>query len=317
MLSHYVHTGVEEVLREPTRLDAEFLHGLNHAVTDIDQQVGTVPFVRLQLLLAPVVQACHRLTAVEIPVPLRNTLYVAATNTYLLAGRLAFETRDDSASAALYAAAIDAAGHLSDTSRRAAVRTSHTMVTLYSTEDLAEARRIADTAVCDAQHGSSVAIRARAYAVQAEIAARTGEAAHADSALRRAWKAVTSHAVDDPFGGFDPSRLAGFEGVCQLHTGKADQAHQLLDRTYTALSRPRDQVQRGIVTADLALTRLRLGDPQSCVTLLHESVDIVTATGGRVSAQRIRQVYRELTPWRTETFMTELGDHIHDALIGR
>jgi hypothetical protein len=46
-------------------------------------------------------------------------------------------------------------------------------------------------------------------------------------------------------------------------------------------------------------------------------VDIVTATGGRVSDQRIRHVRRELTPWRTETFMTELDDHIHDALIGR
>lgn len=317
LLSYSSHAGLDQSLREPTRLNAELLNGLDHAVTDIDQQVGTVPFVRLQLLLAPVVQACRCLTAAEIPASLRNELYLAATNTYLLAGRLAFETRDDAASAAFYAAATDAAEHQPDISRRASMRTSHTMVTLYSTGDLAEAHRIADAAVRDAQHGSSAAVRARAYAVQAEVAARAGQVAQSDAALRRAWKAVTPDATDNPVGGFDARRLAGFEGVCQLHTGKADQAHRLLDCTYTALSQPRDQVQRGIVTTDLALARLRLGDPQSCVALLHESVDIASATGGRVAAQRIRDTRRELTPWRTETFMTHLDDHIHEALIGR
>ncbi|MDQ3887050.1 MAG: hypothetical protein M3308_08630 [Actinomycetota bacterium] len=29
-----------------------------------------------------------------------------------------------------------------------------------------------------------------------------------------------------------------------------------------------------------------------------------------------RDTLRELTPWRTETFMTDLDDHIYDALIG-
>ena len=51
--------------------------------------------------------------------------------------------------------------------------------------------------------------------------------------------------------------------------------------------------------------------------LLHESMDIASTTGGRMPAQRNQYARRELTPWSTETFMTELGDHIHDALIGR
>lgn len=35
-------------------------------------------------------------------------------------------------------------------------------------------------------------------------------------------KAKPANAVDDPFGGFNASRLAGFEGICQLHTGNVD-----------------------------------------------------------------------------------------------
>jgi hypothetical protein len=76
-------------------------------------------------------------------------------------------------------------------------------------------------------------------------------------------------------------------------------------------------VQRGIVSTDLALARLRLGDPAACVDLLHEAVDITATTGGRVAAQRIRLTRRDLRPWRNENFLADLDDHIHDSLIGR
>jgi hypothetical protein len=50
---------------------------------------------------------------------------------------------------------------------------------------------------------------------------------------------------------------------------------------------------------------------------MHEAVDITATTGGRVAAQRIRLVRRDLRPWRGEEFLAELDDHIHDTLIGR
>ena len=55
----------------------------------------------------------------------------------------------------------------------------------------------------------------------------------------------------------------------------------------------------------------------ACVELLHDAVDITTRTGGRVSGKRIRHARRELRPWRSEAFLAELDDHIHDALIGK
>src|SRR5205814_10255689 len=117
-------------------------------------------------------------------------LILLATAAYSLAGRLAFETRDDEAAMALYADATSAAGHLADRSHRAAVQTSHTMVTLHATDDLETARTIARAATVDAHPASSYAIRARAHAVHAEICARAGQANEAAAALDRAWKTV-------------------------------------------------------------------------------------------------------------------------------
>lgn len=40
----------------------------------------------------------------------------------------------------------------------------------------------------------------------------------------------------------------------------------------------------------------------------HDSVDTTAAAGGRVSALRIGRARRELAPWRTESFVTELAE---------
>ncbi|MGW4111739.1 hypothetical protein ACWEFJ_12755 [Actinosynnema sp. NPDC004786] len=46
-------------------------------------------------------------------------------------------------------------------------------------------------------------------------------------------------------------------------------------------------------------------------------MDITANTGGRVPAQRIGRARRHLGPWRAESFVAELDDHIHDTLLGR
>ncbi len=99
--------------------------------------------------------------------------------------------------------------------------------------------------------------------------------------------------------------------------GDPGHAHASLERSILELRQPNDTVQRGIVSTDLALARLRLGDPFACVQLLHEAVEIAASTGGRVAGQRIRLVRRDLRPWRAEDFMADLDDHLHDTLLGR
>ncbi|WNV83044.1 hypothetical protein [Umezawaea sp. Da 62-37] len=307
---------IAAIQRDLSTLDHDVIGRLHESVKTINGQVGETPFVRLQLQLAPLVEFCRSLLALD-HVALRQELVVVAATAYSLAGRLAFETRDDETAMALYTEATRTAGHLADQSHRAAIRTSHTMVTLHATGDLEAARVIARAATIDAHRGSSYAVRARAHAVHAEICARAGQASDAAVALDRAWKTVEQLSVDDPHSGFTADHLNGFDGLCALHAGDAGHAHDSLDRSASALRLSRDSVQRGIVSTDLALARLRLGDPAACVDLLHEAVDLASVTGGRVAAQRIRLTRHDLRPWRAESFLAELDDHIHDTLIGR
>lgn len=310
------HVQVAAALRDRSSPDDELLAGLNDMVEAVNARVGLDPFVRLQLQLAPIVETCRRFLAIESNEP-RRELLTLATTCFALAARLAFETRDDQMASSWYRAATDAARHLADRGHLAGVQTSHSMVTLHATDDVNAARTIARAATVEAHRGASYSVRARAHAVHAEICARAGQTDEARAALARAWKTVDQLAVDDPHGGFNADRLHGFDGLCALYTGEPDRAHDRLDRSMTTLTRTSDAVQRGIVGTDLALARLRLGDPAACAELMHEAVDITATTGGRVSAQRIRKVRRELRPWRAENFLTDLDDHIHDSLIGK
>ncbi|MGW4115095.1 hypothetical protein ACWEFJ_29830, partial [Actinosynnema sp. NPDC004786] len=253
----------------PTPPNRDLVDDLAVTVADLNQQVGSTPFVRLQLLLAPVLRTCRKLL---IEPQVTTELLVMATDAYALAARLAFETRDDEVAMALYRDAEATAARLPDRSRLAAVRTSHTMVTLHATDDLNTALQLARAATVDAHRGSSHAIRARAHAVHAEVQARAGNSTDAATALDRARKTVEQLSAGDPFAAFNADRVSGFEGLCALYDGQAHRADDLLTRSLSSLTGPRDSVQRGIGATDLALARLGLGDAEACVSLLHEAV---------------------------------------------
>jgi hypothetical protein len=188
------------------------------------------------------------------------------------------------------------------------------MTVLHST-GVDAARSIVDAAVTDARLGSDFRVCAQAHALQAEVAAQSGRHRDAVAALRLAWLDLESAGAGG--GGFDEGRLRGFEGVCELHVGTPERAYDQLERCLATLKAPRDQVQRGIIGTDLALACLRTGDVRSATTLLHDSVDTTAATGGRVAALRIGRARRQLAPWRTESFVAELDDHIYDAFLAR
>ena len=116
---------------------------------------------------------------------------------------------------------------------------------------------IVNTAVADAKLGSEPRVRARAHALQAEVAARSGRGRDVVAALRLAWLDIGTGTSSS--GGFDSDRLRGFEGVCELHVGTAERAHEHLERSLANLIAPRDQVQRGIAGTDLAIARVRCG----------------------------------------------------------
>ncbi|MEV5481841.1 MULTISPECIES: hypothetical protein [Streptomyces] len=319
LLGPQARTTLATALADPGRADEALLDVMSTGVSDVNREVGSLPFVRLQLLLAPVVESCRRLLLADtVPAPLMPGLWTVAAQAYTLAGRLAFETRDDAASHSLYTAATEAAGKIGMPWRRAMVHMSHALVTLYSTPGLESARRLVDAAVRDARAGDSTIVRARAHALQAEITARAGRE-HAErqarAALSLSWYDLDGdHSGDPSVSSFSAAHLRGFEGVTSLYVGDAAAAHDEFARSAAALTRPREQVQRAIVTSDQALARLRLGDPQAAAALLHECADAASATGGRVATIRLRRARHELRPWRREDWVADLDDHMIDSL---
>lgn len=158
-------------------------------------------------------------------------------------------------------------------------------------------------------------MRARAHALQAEVAARSGQERQAQAALGLAWYDIEADHTEDPApASFSPGHLRGFEGVCELYVGDPCAAHDRFARSAEVLSAPREQVQRAIVTTDQALARIRLGEPRAAADLLHKCVAAAATTGGRVAALRLRKARQELRPWRREEWVAELDDHLMDVL---
>ncbi len=319
-LSEPLQTALVSALSDPTRISAEFLDDLAAANDAVNTQVGSVPFVRLHLAQAALVDVCRRLLDAEPPDEHRPRLSDVTASVFALAARLAFETHDDVSALALYKEAVSLAGVSTNPMSRALIRTSQAMVVHYTTGDLGRARTIADLAVQDARQSPSALLRSRAHALQAEMAARAGEQRDSQSALHLARHDLDRELAGDPGEGmFSRGRLHGFEGICGIFLDGAEEAERQLADAVRALTRPRDTVQRTIVLADRALARLNTGGAGAAETgaaMLHECVDLVAATRGRVPAQRLRQTRLALRPWRTEAFVAELDDHIHTSLIG-
>ncbi|MEU8976664.1 hypothetical protein AB0D11_47335 [Streptomyces monashensis] len=315
LLGPSTQRALSTVLADPTRLDEGLLDAMHLAVGDVNGQVGSVPFVRVQLLLAPIVESCRRLLDGAVPEPLLPGLQAIAAQAYTLGGRAAFETRDDEASRALYAEATAIAGGIGSPWRRAVVHMSHALVTLYSTPGIEAAQRLVDAAVRDARAGESVTVRARAHALQAEIAARAGKERHAQAALSLAWYDMDSDRDGDPAPtSFSPGHLRGFEGVTSLYVGDPAKAHDYFAQSAEALKAPRERVQRAIVSTDQALARIRLDAPESAAELLHGCIDAASVTGGRVASIRLRRARGDLRPWRREDWFADLDDHLIDSL---
>ncbi|MEW1930483.1 hypothetical protein [Streptomyces sp. NPDC088360] len=314
-LSPGLQATLSTALADPSRTDEATVAGLASVVSDVNAQVGSLPFVRLQLILSPAVEACRQLLLEPVPAPVMPALREVAVAASALAGRLAFETRDDAASRALYAEATDQAERLGQPWRRAVVHMSHALVTLYSVQGLDDARRLVDRAVRAARSGDSHLVRSRAHALQAELAARAGFERQAQAALGLAWYDVDADHTEDPApASFSPGHLRGFEGVCQLYVGDPSIAHEQFTDSANALAAPREHVQRAIVTTDQALARIRMDDPRAAADLLHECVTAASTTGGRVSALRLWRARNELRPWRREDFVAALDDHLMDVL---
>ncbi|WP_228044607.1 hypothetical protein [Streptomyces ferrugineus] len=132
LLAPTVQARISAALENPEQTEEETIMGLASVVWDVNAEVGSLPMVRLQLLLAPAIETCRRLLDGPVPEPLIPQVREVAVAAATLSGRLAFETRDDTASRALYAEAAREAGRLAQRWWQASVHMSHALVTLWA-----------------------------------------------------------------------------------------------------------------------------------------------------------------------------------------
>lgn len=173
------------VVDNPDRLDRDTLQELARVVVALQRQCGgAVPFIRVKTALWPILEVFSRLLHGSQPAAIRRELCVVATRCFSLAARLSFELHDDPNANTLYHEALAVAGELHDGWVAASTLTSRSMVTLYGTGDLNKATAMATQATERSLAGSSYPVRARAFAVRAEMAARAGNRRTSLRALR-------------------------------------------------------------------------------------------------------------------------------------
>ena len=190
-------------------------------------------------------------------------------------------------------------------------------MTFYGTGDLDKATAMATEATERSFAGGSYSVRTRALAVRAEMAARAGDRRTSLRTLRLSRAYLVLNDDGDPTeGSFSQARLRGFEGICHVRLGLVSDGDQELQQAAADLDEARDSVQKSIVMADLALARIRIGDPEAGSETLRQSIDLVATTRGRVGIQRIYHVRRELDRWSGEPFIAELDRHLLASLLG-
>jgi transcriptional regulator with XRE-family HTH domain len=301
--------------RRSTSYDAESVVEMEQALSVIGARVGRVPFVRTQISLAPLFDFCREIRHSPGALPGADLL---VTRCFALAGRLAFELHDDDGARAYYEEAIAHARRLPDSWLLASVYASLAMVSMHRDGHVTGAGRVAERAVKAALAGSSIAARARAFAIRAEVAARRRLERPAIAALDLAQSYVADIPSDDPAGhGFSEARLSGFEGLCELLVGDGVKAVASLEQAADGMLWTNEPVQRSIILADLARGHAQSArpEPEAAVARLHECADLVRRTRGRVAMQRIRQVRRILRTWDGEPFLADLDDHVYAILF--
>lgn len=302
-------------LDDPDRLDAQILDALDAAVADLRWQTApALPFLRLRLALAPALEVLGRLLKASPSSLMRERLCDVTARSLAFAGRLSFELRDDEAAASLFGDALRAADEVRDGRTKAVTLTSWSMVTLHSRRSVAETEGRARQAVRAALRGSSEAVRARAFAVEAEVHAGKGDAKRALNALRCAERHLERKPRDEP-DTFDERHLEGFTGVCHLRLGRWEEAGRHLGSAVEGSGRPCDAVQRSIVLADRCLAHLRGGDLDAGCRALGSAIEVAAETRGRVGAQRLLDVRQALGRWMSEPSVRDLDARLVSTLL--
>lgn len=157
-------------------------------------------------------------------------------------------------------------------------------------------------------------IRCWLAAVEAEVHAHLGDADACDRALTVA-KAL---AANKPLGedcyatGFNPSRLAGYEGACFVRLRQPERALPALQQA-VALLDPQAIRRRSTLLTDMGIAHAQQGQVQQACALAIQALAITTQTKSLSVLERVRLLRRELEPWKEAEAVQDLEQHLDAA----
>ena len=166
--------------------------------------------------------------------------------------------------------------------------------------------------------GQSPRIACWLAAIRAEVYAHLSDPDACDAALNIA-RMLTEEASlgEDRYAtGFNPSRLAGYEGACFVRLRQPDRALPILQQALAFLD-PQAIRRQSTLFTDMGIAHAQQGNVQHACQFAIQALAITTQTKSLSVLERVRQVRTELEPWKDMEEVKDLERHLEttSALI--
>jgi len=153
-------------------------------------------------------------------------------------------------------------------------------------------------------------------AVSAEVYAHLGDSMACDAALTvaRTLASQASLGEDRYATGFNPSRLAGYEGACFVRLRQPDRALPALQRALTLLD-PQAIRRRSTLFTDMGIAHAQQGNVQIACKFAIQALAITMQTKSLSVLERVRQVRKELEAWQDTEDVKDLERQLETTSI--
>lgn len=148
-------------------------------------------------------------------------------------------------------------------------------------------------------------------AVRAEVSAHLGDVEACDAALTVARTLASEASLGEDYyaTGFNPSRLAGYEGACFVRLRQPDRALPALQQALALLD-PQAVRRQSTLFSDMGIAYAQQGNVQIACTFAIQALAITTQTKSLSVLERVRQVRKELEEWKDTEAVKDLEQQL-------